>query len=511
MALFDAAGAALAETVSRLVYCNPFLPERLDLERAALGPEYVAQAGMEETLHMRPGEPATIATNVERLLERLRSLVDPARERLAGGANASAGERRLYEDVALFLLYHEYHLPFRAWIGAALEGKAEKRVAFYGEFEERARFLLAIPDVALPHADPPAHLFAFFFQLNRAFVNIYQFIVGGSLATAKLRGSIWQSIFTHDLGRFRRVLYDRLGDISTLITGPSGTGKELVARAVGMSRYIPFDPRARTFEDDFVASFHPLNLSAMSPTLIESELFGHRRGAFTGAVEDRVGWFETCSPRGSVFLDEVGDLDASIQVKLLRVLQSRSFQRLGETAGRTFDGKLIAATNRDLGAAMRDGTVRQDFYYRLCSDLITTPCLKDQLAGSAEELENLIDHVARRLAGVEAEALTAEVMHWVERELGLDYDWPGNFRELEQCVRNVLIRREYRPAPRAAGEAPGFLAAAAAGLLTADELLKEYCRLVYGKTKSFSETARRLNLDRRTVRAKVGGDGEGED
>src|SRR6185369_6170470 len=120
-------------------------------------------------------------------------------------------------------------------------------------------------------------------------------------------------------------------------------------------------PKKKEFTEDFAGSFHALNLSALSPTLIESELFGHRRGAFTGALEDRAGWMEVCPPLGTVFLDEIGELDPAIQVKLLRVLQTRMFQRLGDTATRVFRGKIIAATNRDLDSAK---DFRRDFYYR---------------------------------------------------------------------------------------------------------------------------------------------------
>ena len=120
------------------------------------------------------------------------------------------------------------------------------------------------------------------------------------MPAARLRGAVWQSIFTHDMRRYRRSLYRRMGAITTLVTGPSGTGKELVARAVGMSRYIPFDAKTQTFSAGFRGAFHTLNLSALSPTLIESDLFGHRRGAYTGALEDRAGWrnashWEPCS------------------------------------------------------------------------------------------------------------------------------------------------------------------------------------------------------------------------
>src|SRR2546429_7883924 len=178
------------------------------------------------------------------------------------------------------------------------------------------------------------------------------------MAAARLRAAVWQSIFTHDIRRYQRTLYERMGDFTTLITGPSGTGKELVARAVGLSRYVPFDPKTSTFAEDFAGSFYAINLSALPPTLIESELFGHRRGAFTGALQDRRGWLEVCPPRGTVFLDEIGDLDASIQVKLLRGIQTRTFQPLGDTQDRHLHGKLIAETNRLLSTAILGGSFR---------------------------------------------------------------------------------------------------------------------------------------------------------
>jgi hypothetical protein len=150
--------------------------------------------------------------------------------------------------------------------------------------------------------------------VRRAWANTYAFIQGGSNAMRALRARIWQSIFTHDMRRYLRGLHERMGDITTLITGPSGSGKELVARAIGLSRFIPYDVAERRFAADPVASFHPINLSALSPTLIESELFGHRRGAYTGALGDRAGYFEICGEHGTVFLDEIGETAPEIQV-----------------------------------------------------------------------------------------------------------------------------------------------------------------------------------------------------
>jgi transcriptional regulator with GAF, ATPase, and Fis domain len=205
-----------------------------------------------------------------------------------------------------------------------------------------------------------------------------------------------------------------------------------------------------------------------------------------------------------VFLDEVAEIEPSIQVKLLRVLQARTFQRIGETRERQFRGKLIAATNRDLAAEIQAGRFREDFYYRLCADVIETPSLASQLREAPGELSNLLRFLASRIAGeAEAEALAAETERWITGNLEPGYPWPGNVRELEQCVRNVMIRGEYRPRRPAARSDDDLPAAMATGALTADELLRRYCTLVFARTGSYLETARRLALDRRTVKDRI--------
>ena len=247
----------------------------------------------------------------------------------------------------------------------------------------------------------------------------------------------------------------------------------------------------------------------MNPTLIESELFGHKRGSFTGAVSDRIGWLEVCPTHGTVFLDEIGELEPSIQVKLLRVLQERSFSRLGETDMRRFKGKIVAATNRVLDEEMKVGRFRQDLYYRLCSDIIRVPSLAERIAADPSELHHLVQHIAHRLVGDEGAVLAQEVEDWIAHHLGNDYGWPGNVRELEQCMRNVLIRRDYLPPrPRVQDDDPvGQLRAdLREGRFTADELLQWYCTFHYARTGSYEATARQLQLDRRTVKAKINPD-----
>jgi transcriptional regulator with AAA-type ATPase domain len=502
MALLTSEERTFLRAVSTLAYCNPFLPERITAERTILGADFVEG---EPVWSMRVDAPDAVRVNNARVAERVERDVKKIRERLTKSAVATEQDLLLYEDAVLFVLFDRYQPRFYDAIVQALNQKrGRSRWEFYSEFVSDWETFFHIPDVTLPMLHDAPHLFACFFQLRRAFHHIIESIIGSSMAAARLRAAVWQSVFTHDMHRYRRALYNRMGDFTTLIRGPSGTGKELVARAIGLSRYVPFDPKTQTFGEDFASSFYALNLSALPSTLVESELFGHRRGAFTGALHDRRGWLEVCPPLGAVFLDEIGDLDVAIQVKLLRVLQSRTFQALGDTTERHFRGKLIAATNRDLAAAIQASQFREDFYYRLCSDLVTTPSLHEQVRETPEVLRELLIFIARRVVGAEAEALAEEVEDWIVQHLGRTYPWPGNIRELEQCLRNVLVRKEYRPTQtRAVTAREDVFQAITNGGLTADELLRRYCTLVYAQTGSYEETARRLQLDRRTVKSKI--------
>ena len=496
------ADRAFLRAVSKLAYCNPFLPERIECEHEALGDDF---SEAEPVWSMRVNDPERPRANLTKISERLEAVCEAMRALMLGGTSVSERDLELYETGVLFWLYRKHEETFHAAIVAELETKTEQpRFDFYADFLRDWQHYFQLSNTDSRFGQDPAHMFASFFQLRRAFHLIFRYIVGTSMPAARLRAAAWQSIFTHDMRRYRKMLYERLGDITTLITGPSGTGKELVARAIGMSRYIAFDPKKKSFVGNFSIAFHPLNLSALPSTLVESELFGHRRGAFTGALEDRRGWLDICQSWGSVFLDEVGDLDSSIQVKLLRVLQTRTFQALGDTKDKSFQGKIIAATNRDLAAALHRGDFRTDFYYRLCSDVIVTPSLREQLIESPQVLREMIIFLARSLAGPEAEGLADEVENWIAKNLGPDYPWPGNIRELEQCVRSVLIREEYYP-PRTPTHTvrEQLIASIADGSLNADELLSRYCTLIYSQTRSYEETANRLKLDRRTVRKKV--------
>lgn len=489
--IFSAKDNALARDIVQLVWTNPFSGERFEIERRLLG--------------LDPGVRLS-ADEFSRILVLPGQLLERGRRRLAEAGGKSASDFTIYQQVVFFELFHRFIPDFDQLIRDAHErGTAGRRISFYGRFEKMVEHWVPGGFGGDYEGFPLARLFAVFFQVRRAYYHIVHYIVGESEAARRLRSRVWQSVFTRDMERYQRVLTERLGDVITLITGPSGSGKELVARGIGLSRFIPFDVTNRQFEEDFVRAFYPVNLSALSTHLIESELFGHRKGAFTGALQDRKGYLESCGPYGTVFLDEIGETEAAIQVKLLRLLQTRSFSPIGDTEPLHFRGKIMAATNRDLTQEIRSGRFREDFYFRLNADRVQTPALREILAGNDDELERLVGFIAARVAGEEGPSLTAEACEFIRKKIPREYSWPGNFRELEQCVRNVLIHGDYTPQDFSTGteQSPLWQRRFEQGDFTADELLSEYVTRLYKETPNYEALGRQLGLDRRTVKKYV--------
>ena len=211
-------------------------------------------------------------------------------------------------------------------------------------------------------------------------------------------------------------------DITILLEGESGSGKELIARAI------------HTHGDYRDKPFVAINCAAIPEALLESELFGHERGAFTGAISRRIGKFEEAQG-GTLLLDEVGELNPSLQAKLLRVLQTKEIQPVG---GRTrkVNVRIISATNRDLGDSVRKGLFRHDLYYRLAVFPILLPSLRER----KEDILELAQFFLRRFAGHEESPVTG-LTREVEQAL-LDYDWPGNVRELENIIYRAVVLSE---------------------------------------------------------------------
>lgn len=491
--LLNPAERRFLESVSTVCYANPFSADLLEGEKAALGSEFVAE---NPVWSLDARDPLRPRVNSWKIAEKTERLVEIVRRRIFDNREAHPSELALYEDAALLTIYYRFYTQISE---SAFDSKpGRSRWGFYRQFEEEFLELFRLP-VPLPVSREPGRTFALFVQIVRAFNRIFENVLGSSEPAGRLRAAIWRSIFTHDMRRYDR-LSGRMGEFVTLITGPSGTGKEVVARTIATTRYQPFDTQRLAFPFEADALFLPVNIAALSATLVESELFGHRRGAFTGAMADRKGYLEACPALGGVFLDELGELSMEVQVKLLRVLETRQFTPVGDTQPKRFEGKLLAATNRDLGVAIDQGRFREDLYYRLCSDVIETPSLAAQLDESPQVLEELVRHMALKTGA--DEDFAARSVNWIRANLK-GHRWPGNYRELEQCVRNLLIRGEYKPPRRGSSALPPWVDDMLAGTLSASDVLTQYCRLVYEQTGTFEGTAQRIGLDRRTVKAKL--------
>ena len=282
---------------------------------------------------------------------------------------------------------------------------------------------------------------------------------------------------------------------SVLIQGESGTGKELIAQAIHQ-----LSPRARM---PMVA----VHCAALSPTLLESELFGHEKGAFTGAHERRVGRFEQAQG-GTLFLDEIGEIEASLQVKLLRFLGERTFERVGSNKTLTADVRLVAATNKDLAVLVREGRFREDLFFRLRVVVITLPPLRERAVDIPLLAQGFLQELARE-NGKNVSEFTAEAV-----EMLRTYPWPGNVRELRATVEHAVVLcrgerisvRDLPPGVRA--QAPELAVseppASGSGSLKVKEAEKQLIiRALKECQGNRTLAAQKLGMSRRTLHRKL--------
>jgi hypothetical protein len=347
--------------------------------------------------------------------------------------------------------------------------------------------------------------FGFFYQLRRAWYFINHGLIGQSGAMGTLRAQLWRTVFTSRLHWYENFLWNRMEDFSTFLIGETGTGKGTAAAAIGRSGFIPFDEKKGCFIESFASNFIEINLSQFPESLIESELFGHKKGAFTGAVDSHKGVFALCSPHGSIFLDEIGDVSIPIQIKLLKVLEERNFSAVGSHEKLHFHGRIVTATNKSLAVLQQQQTFREDFYYRLCSNIITVPTFREQIRNDPFTLEVLLDHTILRIIGEPAPELLQLMLQILEREVGPDYHWPGNVRELEQAVRSILLTLHYRG--NTGGVPAGLMGQLQIAIeresVSAQELLSSYCYILYQRHGTFGEVAQITKLDPRTVKKHI--------
>ena len=407
-------------------------------------------------------------------------------------------DQRLLKNATMFDFFHCFIKPFDQHILAQLDaGETPIKVTFADEAFSYLHQKGYTDEEKL-------RAFAMTFQVWRAYYFILRNLVGRSPSMKKLRQSLWNNVFTHRIDFYIQHLWNRMEDFSTIIAGETGTGKGTAAMAIGRSGYIPFDEKKGRFIESFARSFVTLNLSQFSESLIESELFGHRKGAFTGAVEDHDGVLKGCSRYGAIFLDEIGEISHPIQIKLLKVLEERIYSPVGSHESQRFDGRIIAATNRSISDLVMTGRMRSDFYYRLCSDTITVAPLRDRIRDDPLELEDLINVIVTRILGLQAPAVVKNLLELVVEEVGLNYEWPGNVRELAQCVRRLLLNRQYEGLLQEADRrSTQFDMDFYRGNIDAQTLVKRYCHSLYRRYGTYGEVARRTKLDRRTVKKYI--------
>lgn len=464
------AGAAVA---------NPFSPQRDDLDREIIG--------------TTPGSPDD---SLDALLSKVDGLVaELAKVGIRTFADAPPRDRDVIERVLLFDAFHRFMSPLDKIIEDQTRRGAEPAPV---DCAEDALRLLSAKGFS---TDQAINCFGLFYQLRRAFHFIQRRLIGNSACMRRLRMGLWNNVFSSDLGLYDRHLRGRMDHFSTMLLGPTGAGKGMAAAAIGRSGFIPFDVRRRQFAESFVSAFTAVNLSQYPATLIESELFGHRKGAFTGAVEAHSGVFARCSSYGAIFLDEIGEIETPVQIKLLKVLEDRTFSPIGSHEQERFGGRIIAATNRPLDALRREHRFRDDLYYRLCSDVIVFPSLRQRFDEDDSELPALLASILTALVGAAAPMLQDHVQSAIRNGVGLSYPWPGNVRELEQCVRRILLTGHYDGdrSPDVGGDAV-FLEAISRAELTADGVLAGYAALLHRRQGTLDSVARRLSVDTRTAR-----------
>src|ERR1041385_1123837 len=404
------------ELVAQTAFCNPFSEQRAELDskiiRRAVEP--FSEAHLDELTRV-------ISARVQKLEAR----------GLADVRQYSVRDRDLMQTLFLFELFHQCFRELDQLITEqAKVGTESAPVKFGGEVLGRMRRR------GLGAAES-ARFFSIFYQLRRAFHFIVRGLIGNSPCMRQFRRHLWQNVFTKEVRLYERYLWDRMEDFSTLLLGETGTGKGTAAAAIGRSGYIPFNEKQGRFAESFMHGFVALNLCQFPETLIESELFGHRKGAFTGAVEAHEGVLARCSSHGAIFLDEIGDVSAPVQIKLLQVLQERTFCPVGSHRSLRFHGRVIAATNRPLEILRSRNLFREDFFFRLCSDVIKVPSLRQRLQEDPNELQDLLRHTIASIVGEPAAGLEEKIAQIIHRTVGDDYDWPGNVRELEQAVRRI--------------------------------------------------------------------------
>jgi DNA-binding NtrC family response regulator len=259
----------------------------------------------------------------------------------------------------------------------------------------------------------------------------------------RLRHDLWNSIFTHDFALYERFLWDRVRELSTLFVGAAGSGKRTAAAAVGYCSYIPFVEKTEAFAQSFVDCFVPVRVAQYSGLRLESELFGHKKMAYTEALENYQGVFSRCGSYGTIFLDNICDVPLPVQARLERVVHEHTFTPVGDQTLHNFPGRVMAAAQGKIKTIRSEGHLRDDLYLHLGVNTISIPSLQQCLKEKPADLELLIIHILQKYIDQNATKMVGLVIERMHEHVGVGYAWPGNMLELEQIVKRILMVSHY--------------------------------------------------------------------
>ncbi|MBG90461.1 MAG: Fis family transcriptional regulator [Actinobacteria bacterium] len=466
----------LFNKVAQLVSVNPFSQQRVDIDQALLP---------------KP------SSNYWERLQQISALVEA--ELYLGDQDRASEIKALVREYShvkysvLLYIYVQFYEAFDAYILAQVKsGSRYYSLTFLdkimGEFQTFGF-----------DRSSSSHYTALFFQMRRAFHFIDQGLVGYSQAMQDLRSSLWTVIFSHDLVQYESNLLSQMAHFPVLLLGETGVGKGVAARAIGRSLFIPLDPDTGQFKANFMDVFVSVNLSELSESINESELFGHKAGAFTDASQDYDGIFGLSSPYGAIFLDEIGELPLPIQVKLLRVLQERTYYPVGSKVAQRCHGRFISATNRSLDELLSGDLLRSDFFYRISALVVNLPSLRDLLVQNQDDLKVLIQHTLNEIMGQFQPVLGTDIFLAIVSASPQGYAWPGNVRELERYIKQWLIQGDILM-PQSQGVASELIQTSS---LTASQLLSAYAHRLYQDHGSYQDVAAIMDIDWRTAKAYI--------
>ncbi|RAP39099.1 hypothetical protein DID80_00400 [Candidatus Marinamargulisbacteria bacterium SCGC AAA071-K20] len=401
-------------------------------------------------------------------------------------SNFKNNDKEIIKNCSLFYVYLQHITTLDQHIEKELASK--KTIPF-----EASKSILRLLNNFGFSSKESTHYFALFYQIRRAYYFIEDTLFGQCESINTLRFQLWNALFTWNIKFYDDYCHSNLSTFSLLFLGDTGTGKGTAAKALGYSSYIPFDLKTNKFKYCFSNLFLQTNLSQYPESLIESELFGHKKGSFTDSIDNYEGLFSQLNEHSTLFLDEIGDLTLEVQVKLLNVLQDRKYCPVGSKETKELKGRVLTATNQDLETQIKNNLFREDLFYRISSDTITLPTLAKRISQNNKELALLSENIITKIFKKPIPELASFVINILKDQIPKHYSWCGNVRELEQCIKQIIMTQSVSLS-RAESNPPDI------EQKDAKSLLSTHAKKLYEKYKSYQLVAKELNIDWRTAK-----------